>query len=88
MSKTSTRDGWRAALIVVAALAISLLAGCASRGADGSTSITCSGFFEDLSDCVEKADKLCWKKGGYVARWHDNDPEGRRMRVRCADELK
>lgn len=88
MSKTSTPNGRRATLIVVLALAMPMLAGCASRSADGSTIITCSGFFEDLSDCVEKADALCWKKGGYVARWHDNDPEGRRMRVRCADELK
>ena len=73
--------------IAFAALAVLLLSACASRSEDGSVVIDCSGFFEDLSDCVEEADAMCWRKGGYVARWYDNDPQGRQMRVRCADEL-
>ncbi len=73
---------------ILAAAVLLMLSACASRSEDGSVIVDCSGFFEDLSDCVEKADDMCWRKGGYVARWYDNDPKGRRMRVRCADELK
>ena len=63
-----------------------LLPACGhARDDQGYRAIDCSGWFENWSDCVAEADKMCEKKGGYVARWHEGTGD-RTLRVRCGGE--